>query len=90
MGRSKNITPEFDSKKIKTQEKTQYVPISVLRNICKRFEKEPDNYKLAFEYIITACFPTIYKNIMSYAKDCYTQGYLEGMKVGKDENKGNN
>lgn len=80
---------KFDPKSIKTDEKPQYVPISVLRKICTKYENEPDNYKLAFEYVIGTCFPTVYKNIMSFAKDCYTQGYLEGLKVNKNESKGN-
>jgi hypothetical protein len=67
-------------KDIKTNEKEPEIPIKVLRKIVNRFNDKPDDYKLSFTYIMTACFPNVFNNIMSYAKDCYTQGYIAGQR----------
>lgn len=73
-----------DLKDIKTNVEQPEIPLSVLRKIVKKFESQPDTFRLTFTYIMTACFPTVFENIMSYCKDCYTQGYIIGLKEGKD------
>lgn len=69
---------KFDTKKVKTDETQPEIPIKVLRKLTDRFKDKPDDYKLTFTYIMTACFPTVFNNIMSYCKDCYMQGYMDG------------
>ena len=72
-------------KDIKTKEVEPEIPIKILRKITKKFEKEPDDFKLSFTYIMTVCFPTVFNNIQSYCKDCYTQGYIKGKEDGQNE-----
>ena len=74
---------KVDLNKIKTEEVEPEIPLKVIRKIAKKFEDKPDDYKLTFTYIMTACFPTVFKNIMSYCKDCYTQGYIKGKEDAK-------
>ena len=74
---------KVDLNKIKTEEVEPEIPLKVIRKITKKFENKPDDYKLTFTYIMTACFPTVFKNIMSYCKDCYTQGYIKGKEDAK-------
>lgn len=74
---------KVDLNKIKTEEVEPEIPLKVIRKITKKFEDKPDDYKLTFTYIMTACFPTVFKNIMSYCKDCYTQGYIKGKEDAK-------
>ena len=76
---------EVDLKKIKTEEIEPEIPIEVLRKITTKFEDKPNDFKLTFTYIMTACFPTVFNNIMSFAKDCYTQGYIKGLEDGHNE-----
>lgn len=79
---------DVDLKKVQTNEVEPQVPIRVLRKITANLKDKPDNYKLNFTYIMTACFPTVFKNIMSYCKDCYMQGYLQGKEDAKNESQG--
>lgn len=76
---------DIDLKKVKTDVEELTIPLSVIRKITKKFENQPDSFKLTFTYIMTACFPTVFKNIMSYCKDCYMQGYLQGKEDAKNE-----
>ena len=71
---------KFDPKQVQTLEKEPEIPIKVLRKITTKFQNEPDDFKLNFTYIMTACFPMVFKNIMSYCKDCYMQGYIDGQR----------
>ena len=74
-----------DLKDIKTNEVEPEIPIETLRKITTKFKDKPNDFKLSFTYIMTACFPTVFNNIMSYCKDCYTQGYIAGQRS-KNEN----
>ena len=77
---------KVDLSAVKTNEVEPEIPLKVLRKIVNKFEDKPDDYKLNFTYIMTACFPTVFNNIMSYCKDCYTQGYIKGKEEAKNEN----
>lgn len=76
---------EIDLTNIQTNETEPEVPIKVLRKILSRFNDKPNDFKLGFSYIMTACFPTVFDNIMSFCKDCYTQGYIKGKEDGQNE-----
>ena len=73
-------------KDVKTLEVEPEIPLKVLIKIVNKFEDKPNDYKLSFTYIMSACFPTVFNNIMSYCKDCYTQGYIKGKEDAKNEN----
>ena len=77
---------KVDLKTVKTNEIQPEIPIKVLRKLVDRFQDKPNDYKITFTYVMTACFPTVYNNIISYCKDCYTQGYIKGKEDAKNEN----
>ena len=77
---------KVDLKTVKTNETQPEIPIKVLRKLVDRFQDKPNDYKITFTYVMTACFPTVYNNIISYCKDCYTQGYIKGKEDVKNEN----
>lgn len=70
-------------KKITTTEKMPTVPVSQVRKVAKAVESLKDDDTVTLEFILTALFPTVWKNIQKYSNDCYTSGYLAGLKDGK-------
>lgn len=65
---------------IKTTEKMPTVPLSQLRKIISRMSDLDNDTKISLQFILTALFPTVWNNIQKYANDCYTNGYLAGLK----------
>ncbi len=62
-----------------------YIPLSRLRKLVRNISKSPDDMHITFEFLMTACFPSIWSTIQDYMKDCYTEGYLAGKAAaGKD------
>ena len=76
-------------KKITTTEKMPTVPVKQVRKVAKAIENLKDEDTVTLEFILTALFPTVWNNIKKYSSDCYTSGYLAGLKDGKNENKRN-
>ena len=77
-------------KKVNTTEKMPTVPVSQVRKVVEKVKDLEDDDTLTLEFILTALFPTVWKNIQKYSNDCYTSGYLAGLKDGKNDSKGNN
>lgn len=67
-------------KPIKTTEKMPTVPLSRLRKVVSRASALDDDTEISLQFILTALFPTVWNNIQKYANDCYTNGYLAGLK----------
>lgn len=65
------------------------VKLGTLRKIVKPFKSFKDDYDIAFEYIMSSCFPKVYQNIMDSLKDSYTEGYMQGLKDAQNEDQGN-
>ena len=76
----------MDKKDIKTTETAPTITVGQLRKLLKKLEVFEDNAELSFEFIMTALYPDVYKRIKKYSNDCYTSGYLAGLKDGKNEN----
>lgn len=74
-------------KKVNTTEKMPTVPVSQVRKVVEKVKDLEDDDTLTLEFILTALFPTVWKNIQKYSNDCYTSGYLAGLKDGKNESK---
>ena len=74
-------------KKIKTTETPPTITVGDLRRLMKKLEIFEDKAELSFEFMMTALYPDVYKRIKKYSSDCYTSGYLAGLKDGKDESK---
>lgn len=70
---------------VNTTEQMPKVPLSQLRKVTEKTSTLPDEAELTLEFILTALFPSVWKNIEKYANDCYTNGYLQGLKD-KNEN----
>lgn len=68
---------------VKTNETMPYVPLKVLRNFVNHSKDLSGDTHITFEFLMTMCFPTIFETIQSYAKDCYTNGYIKGLEEGK-------
>lgn len=64
---------------VKTEEEMPKVPLSQLRKMVDKTSLLPDDTLLSLELILTAFFPTVWKNIEQYSNDCYTNGYLQGL-----------
>ena len=77
-------------KKIKTTETMPTVPARQVRKLAQAIEKLKDEDPITLQFVLTALFPTVWKNIQKYSNDCYTSGYLAGLKDGKNEDKGTN
>lgn len=45
---------------------------------------------VSFEYIVGSCFPNIYDNIKKKLYSQYTQGYLDGLQEGRENNEEKN
>ena len=73
-------------KDIKTTETAPTITVGQLRKLLKKLEVFEDGAELTFEFMMTALYPDIYKRIQKYSNDCYTNGYLAGLKDGKNEN----
>ena len=77
----------MDEKKIKTTEVMPTVPLLQLRKLTNGLKEHDDNTEISLQLVLTALFPTVWKNIQKYSNDCYTSGYLAGLKEGqKNEN----
>lgn len=74
-------------KKINTTETPPTITVGDLRRLMKKLEIFEDKAELSFEFMMTALYPDVYKRIQKYSSDCYTNGYLAGLKDGKDESK---
>ena len=75
-------------KKIKTTETMPTVPARQVRKLAQAIENLKDEDTVTLQFVLTALFPTVWKNIQKYSNDCYTSGYLAGLKDGKNEDKG--
>lgn len=73
------------NKDIKTTETPPTITVGDLRRLLKKLELFEDNTELSFEFMMTALYPDVYKRIQKYSSDCYTSGYLAGLKDGKNE-----
>ena len=73
------------NKDIKTTETPPTITVGDLRKLLKKLELFEDNTELSFEFMMTALYPDVYKRIQKYSSDCYTSGYLAGLKDGKNE-----
>ena len=79
----------FESKEIKSKEEMPFVPLSQLRRMINSLKDQPGDTKLTLVYILTAFFPSVWDNIVSYTNDCYMQGYLAGRKEALDADQRN-
>ena len=75
----------MDKKEIKTTETAPTITVGQLRNLLRKLEDCEDKAELSFEFMMTALYPDVYKRIQKYSNDCYTSGYLAGLKDGKNE-----
>ena len=73
-------------KDIKTTETAPTITVGLLRKLLNKLETFEDNAELTFEFMMTALYPDVYKRIQKYSNDCYANGYLAGLKDGKNEN----
>lgn len=79
----------MDKKDIKTTETAPIITVGQLRKLMKKLEVFEDGAELTFEFMMTALYPDVFKRIKKYSNDCYTSGYLAGLKDGKDDSKRN-
>lgn len=63
------------------------ITLGHLKKIINNMKVQTDEAPISFEFLLTATFPTVWDNIMEYAKECYTNGYAQALKEMKDENK---
>lgn len=68
-------------------EYSEHITVAQLRKFYKKFKNYPDDTPISFETLMVAFFPKMFDNIMNYARQCYTNGYMQGfMEEKKDEN----
>lgn len=73
-------------KNVKTDEVMPEVPIRKLRRLVEKTKNLDDESGITLQFVLMNLFPVVWNNIEKYAKDCYTNGYLQGLKDGKDGN----
>ena len=76
-------------KDVKTTETAPTITVGQLRRLVKKLEVFEDDAELTFEFMMTALYPDVFKRIKKYSSDCYANGYLAGLKEGKNDSKGN-
>ena len=64
------------------------VPLSQLRHFTDRMSQFNDDMPITLELVLTALFPTVWKNIQKWGCDQFMAGYFQGRKDEKDEDKG--
>ena len=74
-------------KKVNTTENMPTITVGKVRKLVDKIAKLTDEDTVTLEFILTALFPTVWNNISKYSNDCYTSGYLAGLKEGQNENK---
>lgn len=71
-------------KNVNTTEEMPWIPLSRLRRVVNKLENLPDHEHITLEFVLLSFFPTVWKNIEKYATDCYTNGYIQGLKDGQN------
>lgn len=66
------------------------ITVGQLRKLTDKLKIYEDEAELTFEFIMSAFFPEALKRMNKYGNDCFTNGYIQGLKDGKNEDKGNN
>ena len=70
-------------KPVNTTESMPTVPAAQIHKLAQKVEDPL--MPVSLQFVLTMLFPTVWKNIEKYANDCYTSGYIQGLKDGKDE-----
>lgn len=71
--------------------KSPTIPASRIAKIYEKTKVMEPDAPITLEFLLMATFPTVWENIQKYANDCYTQGYIQGLNEGKqNEDKRNN
>lgn len=65
------------------EHKSPVTTVGMLRKLVKKMEHLDDDTEISSDLILTACFPSMFENMMDYANNCYAQGYITGYKEGK-------
>lgn len=80
------------SKKFKTDidDFMPTVPLKRYRDLYFKTKEWDEETPLSLQIVLSFLFPTVWKNIESYTKDCYTKGYIQGREDEKNEAKRNN
>ena len=80
----------MEQKKIKKVEtEIKPIPLRAVRRMCEKFKDMDDSTPLTFEFILTAFFPSVYRNIMDEINKQYTKGYVQGREDTLNESKTN-
>ena len=54
-----------------------------LRKIVDKMKEFSGDTDITFEFLLVACFPTIWNNIKEGMNKKYTEGYIQGLEDGK-------
>lgn len=54
-----------------------------LRKIVDKMKEFSGDTDITFEFLLVACFPTIWNNIKEAMNKKYTEGYIQGLEDGK-------
>lgn len=65
-------------------------PVRQLRKVYNKTLMMEDSAPITLEFLLTACFPTVWENINKAMNDMYTRGYIQGKKEVMDESQGYN
>lgn len=56
------------------------VQLASIRKMVDKLKDHEDTTELSLEFVLVALFPNVWKNIQKYGNDCYTRGYIRGLK----------
>lgn len=69
-----------------TENRLPTTTVGALRKMVNKLGPCNDDAQLTMEFILVGLFPTAWSNVQKYGSDCYTKGYLQGLKDSKNEN----
>ena len=69
-----------------TENRLPTTTVGTLRKMVNKLGPCNDDAQLTMEFILVGLFPTAWSNVQKYGSDCYTKGYLQGLKDSKNEN----
>ena len=59
------------------------IKLKHLRKIVDKMKELPGDTDITFEFLLVACFPTIWNSIQETMNKKYTEGYIQGLEDGK-------
>ena len=68
-----------------TEKRLPTATVGDLRKLLNKLGPCKDETQITLEFVLVGLFPNVWNNVMAYGNDCYTKGYLQGLKDSSNE-----